>query len=148
MVRGQMRAEKILGEARTIELEHGDAPASDALQRGAGDRGRLDPLGSRAAVSTRTKNIEIARIWAPGIPELLEPEGTLEVGYPPVIVGPSDEDGEHELIDGFHRVAAAKADGRRCIRAIIVSPEELARLETMAEADWIEWIQAAAAEEA
>lgn len=85
--------------------------------------------------------VEIARIWAPGLPEALDPEGSLDPEYPPVILGPVDEDGEHELIDGFHRVRAARADGLSKIWAIIVTPKELDRLVIMSEPDWIRWIQ-------
>ena len=93
----------------------------------------------------RREKIEIRKIWAHGSLDPEDPVG-LDEPYPPIIVAEADEDGEYELIDGYHRVAAAKYDGRRRIWAIIVSPEEYSRLESMREDEWIEWVQAMAEE--
>lgn len=88
-----------------------------------------------------TRIIELDHIWYPGF--LPEDAVELDDRYPPIIVVPDGVD-SYELIDGYHRLAAARVSGRRTIRAVVVSHEEYRLMETMGEDEWIEAMQEAA----
>lgn len=79
--------------------------------------------------------IKLDSIWTRG--DVPEDAVELERDYPAIIVTAADADGQHELIDGYHRVGAARYSGLERIRAIVVDAATHARLETMDEAAWI-----------
>src|SRR5690606_29627302 len=89
----------------------------------------------REGETMRLAKIDVSKVWARG--DVPEDATELERDYPAIIVAEADADGEYPLIDGYHRLGAARHSEAAKIRAIIVTPEEHARLETMDEAAWI-----------